>query len=208
MNAELIGALVASVYGCCTVFRKKTPLFYKIVFFAMLMCLMSNLYSVLHHFLWLSDETGFHVGRLGMAGMFFFLFSSYYGAIDSLADGKQPSLKKYRVFAAFLALVFFVGSVLAIYALNIDAWAYLMTVPVGFTFYFALKHLIIPDVEMGIIKVMRLYNALVVCLCISMTSGILFSHGSAPAYAADLCTGLLLACCMPAARKGVKKWFI
>lgn len=207
MNAELIGALAASVYGCCTVFRKKTPLFYKIVFFAMLMCLMGNVYSFLYDRLWLPDALDFHVGHLGTFGMFFFLLSSYYGAIDSLADGKQPSLAKYRMTALLLALVFFVGSVIAIYAFDKGVWTYLMAVPVSFTFYFAFKHLIIPDIEMGIIKVMRPYNALIVCLCVSMTLGAIVPQATVPAYIADICTGILLVCCMPTARNGVRKWF-
>lgn len=208
MIAELAGALIASVYGCCTVFRKKTPLFYKIIFLAMLTCLMGNIYTVLYGLLWQQGDTGFHVGYLGYIGMFFFLYSSYYGAIDSLVDGKQPELRRFRIIAGIVAAAFFVGSVLLMYFSEKAFWMYIVVIPMSFTVYFAMKHLIIPDVEMGIIKVMRPYNALIIGLCAGMTLSILSISDSVLETVSSICTGVLLAVCMPAARNGVRKWFI
>jgi len=76
------------------------------------------------------------------------------------------------------------------------------------TVYFAMKHLIIPDVDMGIIKVMRSYNALIICLSICMMTSILSPADSLLEKIMGLCTGVLLALCMPVARNGCKKWFI
>lgn len=208
MIAELIGALAASVYGCCTVFRRKTPLFYRILFFAVLTCLMGNVYTVLYGLLWQPGDTGFHVGYLGYIGMFFFLYSSYYGAIDSLADGKQPALRRYRLAAGIAAGAFFIGSVLLMVFSGKAFWMYLMVIPMGFTAYFAMKHLIIPDVEMGIIQVMRPYNAVIIGLCVSMMLRMISASGSVLETVSGICTGLLLAFCLPVARNGVRKWFI
>ena len=208
MIIELCGALFSSIFGCITIFSKKEPLFYRIIFFAMLSCLMGNVYTVLYNMLWQADGTGFHVGYLGYIGMFLFLHSSYYGAINSLADGGQAEFKKYRIIAAVVASVFFIGSVLMLFSFQKAPWMYIIVIPMGFTLYFAMKLLIIPDVDLGIIKVMRPYNALIVCLCISMILRILSKSGSVLETISSICTGILLAFCIPVAGNGVKKWFI
>lgn len=208
MIVELAGALFATVYGCCTVFRKKTPLFLKIIFFSMLTCLMSNIYTILYNYLWQPSDRGFHVGYLGYVGMFFFLYSSYYGAINGLADGKQPQFRRYRVIAVIVAVAFFMCSVLSMYFSDRNFWMCIVVIPMCFTVYFAVKLLIIPDVEMGIIKVMRPYNGLIIGLCICMMLSILLVSDSMLKTVSSICTGVLLALCMPVARNGVRKWFI
>ncbi len=125
--------------------------------------------------------------------MFFFMYSSYYGAINSLADGKQRKFRRFRVIAGVVAAVFFVGSALMMYFFHKGVWMYIVIVPMGFTLYFAMKLLIIPDVDMGIIKVMRPYNALIVGLCICMILRILSQSGSMLETVSSVCTGLLLA---------------
>ena len=207
MMAEFIGALIASVYGCVTVFRKKTPLFYKIIFFSMLVCFMGNVYTLLYHHLWQMGDTGFHMGYLGYIGMFFFLYSSYYGAFDSIADGKEPEFRRFRMIAGVVAILFFAGSIFFLGVGGKDFWKCLILIPMSFTMYFATKHLIIPDVEMGIIRVMRPYSALIIGLCICMLPNILSIAGWLQTIG-DICAGILLALCMPIARNGVRKWFI
>ena len=208
MIAELIGSLIASVYGACTCFRKKTPLFYKIVFFSTVTCLIGNIYTVLYNHLWQSAEVGFHIGYLGYVGMFFFLHSSYYGALDHLADGGQSEFTRFRVTAGVVAIAFFIGAALLIYFGNKAYWMYIVVIPMSFTVYFAMKHLIIPDVDMGIIRVMRTYNALTIGLCVCMMLRILSTPGSTLETLSSICAGVLLAICLPAARNGVRKWFI
>lgn len=208
MIAELIGSLIASVYGACTCFRKKTPLFYKIVFFSTVTCLIGNIYTVLYNLLWQPAEVGFHIGYLGYVGMFFFLYSSYYGALDHLADGGQPELRRFRVTAGVAAVAFLIGATLLMYFGNQAYWMYIVVIPMSFTVYFATKHLIIPDVDMGIIRVMRTYNALTIGLCVCMMLRILSAPDSALETLSSICAGVLLAICLPAARNGVRKWFI
>jgi len=208
MIAELVGSLIASVYGVCTYFRKKTPLFYKIVFFSVLTCLTGNIYTVLYKVLRQSADVGFHIGYLGYVGMFFFLYSSYYGALDHLADGKQPALRRFRVAAGIAAVAFLIGAALLMYFGNKAYWMYIVVIPMGFTVYFAMKHLIIPDVDMGIIKVMRPYNALTIGLCVCMMLRIISAPDSTLETLSSICAGVLLAIYLPAARNGVRKWFI
>lgn len=208
MIAEIIGALIASVFGICTISKKKTPLFYRIVFFAVLTCLMGNIYTLLFHLLYPQAPNEFHVGYLGYMGMFFFLYSSYYGAINTLADGGQKEFRRFRVLSGAASAVFFVASVLMIAFFQKGLWLMIIVIPMSFTLYFALKLLIIPDVEMGIIRVMRPYNALIVCLCVFMSVRLLAFSGCALETVGSVLTGLTIALCLPAARNGVQKWFI
>ena len=208
MIAELIGALVASFFGVFTVFKKKTPLFYRIVFFAFLTCLMGNIYTALYGWLWPQDQSGFHVGYLGYMGMFFFLYSSYYGAINSLADSGQSDFKRFRIASGLISAAFFLGSFFIIAVFEKGLWLLIVIAPICLTLYFALKLLIIPDVEMGIIKVMQPYNASILALCIFMLVRFSSPANSAPETAGSICSALLTAISLPAARNGVKKWFI
>lgn len=84
---RLAGATAAFIFGLCTAFRPKTPLYYKIIFFGMASCFLGSCYEALAQLLRPSAAEGFHVGYFGYIGLFFFLYSSYYGAINSLADG-------------------------------------------------------------------------------------------------------------------------
>ncbi len=208
MIAELIGALTASVFGIFTIFKKRTPLFYRIVFFAFLTCLVGNIYTSLYGWLWPQDQGGFHVGYLGYMGMFFFLYSSYYGAINSLADGGQSDFKHYRITSCLVSAAFFIVSVIMIAILGKGFWLLIVIAPICLTLYFALKLLIIPDVEMGIIKVMRPYNALILALCIFMLMRLSSPADSVPETVGSICSALLIAISLPAARNGVQKWFI
>lgn len=208
MISILIGAFAASLYGGYTAFRKKMPLFYKILFFAMLTGFMGAVYTVLFALLWPEEGGGFHVGYLGWTGMFFFLFSSYYGAIDSLADDGSAAFCRFRRAAGALAIVFFSISILMIVYFEKGLWLVLLLIPMSCTFYFAVKHLVIPDVEMGIIKVMRPYNAAIIGLCICMM--LYFFAKISPEVQGGLgfFCGIFLVVCLPVARSGVRKWFI
>ena len=208
MRILLLGAIIASAYGGYTAIRHKAPLFYTILCLAMISCLMGCVYSVLYDVLWISGDTGFHVGYLGFAGMFFFLFSSYYGAIDSLADGGEPALRTYRILAGGVALVHFAVSVCGVALLHKGWWLLVLIVPMSGTLYFAVKHLLIPDVEMGIIRVLRPYNALICVLCIGMMLFVLTERISGLYTACSVVCAVLLMVSMIAARNGVRKWYI
>lgn len=202
------GALVAVIFGIFTAFRKRTPLFYKILFFSMVTCLMGAVYSMLYDFLWTRSYFGFHVGYLGFVGMFFFLYSAYYGAYDSIADGKETFTRKYRVTASILAVCCFLVSLFLVKLFMKGMWMLCLHIPMSLTFYFAVKHLIIPDVEMGIIKVMRSFNAVIIMLCLVMTVYFYaFPHTQLKTIS-GIGTGILLAVSLPVARNGVRKWFI
>ena len=163
---RLAGAFAALIFGLCTAFRPKTPLFYKIIFFGAASCFLGSCYETLALLLRPSAVQGFHIGWLGYVGLYFFLFSSYYGAINSLADSGDREFRKYCLAAGTIA-----AGVLAL-GLSGAFWRWeqpiltgLFALPVTMAAYFSAKLLLMPDVELGIIAAMRPFNALVLALC-------------------------------------------
>ena len=203
------GAAAALAFGLCTAFRPKTPLYYKIIFFGMASGFLGSCYEALAGFIDPSAAEGFHVGWLGHIGLFFFLYSSYYGAINSLADGDGKEFRAYRLAAgAGAALVCAVGLCGAWLGPGQPVLAAPFTFPAAMAAYFAGKLLIMPDVELGITAAMRPFNALVLLLCLVRVTEFCWDIGGAAGWTLAAVDALLLAAALPAARMGVRKWFI
>ncbi len=120
----------------------------------------------------LSGETitdTFQVGILGIAGAFSFFFSSNYGQIDSLVDDGSRLFSKYRIIAfigpmciaALFIPVLFSPARLA-FRIGCGFTAFLIAIAC----YYHVKHLFIPDVDYGVVRCLRTYNALALCLAV------------------------------------------
>jgi hypothetical protein len=153
----------------------------------------------------------FQVGSLGVMGAFSFFFSSNYGQIDSLVDGGDRGFMKYRVIALIGPLC--VVSMLIPILLSPTGRAFkissaVVCCAVGTACYFHVKHLMIPDVDYGVVRCLRGYNALAIALSVlSMWELISLAWGSKILFilsGVGLC-GVSLAL-VPAMDKGVKKW--
>ena len=207
---RLAVAALAVIWGMTACVRRKQPLFYKILLFGCASYLLGALFEACWVLVYRSPPQGFHIGYLGYMGAYFFLLSAYFGAIDRLADGGERVYRPYRLGALLAPLAV---AALCGWSVVRAGWAaclplLLPAIPVGLTLYFAVKHLILPDVDMGIIRVMRPYNACVILLCLCQLLG------QAPLLHAGLRGGtlvlscLLLAALLPLAELGVRKWFI
>lgn len=207
---KLAGATAALLYGLCTAFRKRTPLYYKIIFFAMASCFLGMGYCGLAQLLWPQGLQGFHVGYFGSLGMYFFLYSSYYGAINSLADDGTRRFHCYRVVALLVAAFTAAAAGAGIWLMGTGQrlLSTLVLIPVVATVYFSVKHLIFPDVEMGIIAAMRPFNAMVSVLCLLQAADLCLSAEGTGAWLRTVCTAVLLMLCLPVAHRGVQRWFM
>lgn len=204
----LAGAIAAAAYALVTLRRDRMPLFYEIVAYALGAYALGTLYTCLRA----SGIAGVAatdtplVGYLGNAGAFFFLFSSYYGAMDSLADERGREMRPRKAAALALALALLVaggGALLAVRRLVAAA----EMVPVAMTSYFALKHLLSPDVEMGLVEALRPYNAAVLACCVIQPL-VLAGLGGAPGLVISLVGAALLVAVPVLAHRGVLRWFI
>lgn len=210
IGLQLTVSLAAVVYGMIACARRKQPLFFKILLYGLVSYLVGTLFVACYSLVYKMPPTGFHVGYFGHVGAYFFLLSSYYGAMDRLADGGEDKYRVYRrgaIIAPLIPLGMLLYSIVKIgFGLNLPF--ILLTVPMGLTLYFALKHLILPDVELGIIRVMRSYNICVILFCIFeiLSQFPLFSQVLRDVALAVSCIFLLAL--LPLAEKGVRKWFI
>ena len=153
----------------------------------------------------------FQMGILGVMGAFSFFFSANYGQIDSLVDGGEKTFRKYRLIAligpayvvSMLVPILFSPATMA-FKIN----CVLVETMIAAASYFHVKHLIIPDVDYGVVRCLRGYNALAIALSVlSMWELISLAWGSKILFilsGVGLC-GVSLAL-VPAMDKGVKKW--
>lgn len=231
---SLIGAaaLISTIFGLVQGTKRGIPLFFRIVTYGFACYAMGTLYDILRTALvssgalpalalkqlsaadpgavmpLVTGQAGFSIGLIGYAGAFFFLFSSYVGALDTLADGREPKLRPYRLGAlAAPVLIVLEGALLLPGARDAMAPMALALIPVAGTSYFAAKHLVLPDIEMGIIRVMRPYNACVLAICILQPVVLLAAAGGIMHAAACLTTAAAVLAALPLARIGVAKWF-
>lgn len=204
----LAGAVVAAAYALVTLRRDRLPLFYEIVSYALGAYALGTLYACLRASGVAGEVTSDSslIGYLGHAGAFFFLFSSYYGAMDSLADERGREMRPRRAAAFALALALLVAGGGTLLALGRPLAAAAMA-PVASTSYFALKHLISPDVEMGLVEALRPYNAAVLACCLAQPL-VLADLGGAAGVLASLLGAALLVCVPVLARRGVRRWFM
>lgn len=209
-SLRLTAALLAVCLGGLSCARRKQPLFFKILLFASASYFLGALFESGWMLVYGSAPEGFHVGELGYMGMWFFLFSSYFGAIDRLADGGERQYRPYRVaaLAGPAAVLGLTGWSLARWGATACLPLLLLAVPMSLTLYFALKLLILPDVEMGIIRVMRPCNLCVILLGLCQSAALLPGVSGRAEMLAGALLSVLLAAMPPVAELGVRKWFM
>lgn len=156
----------------------------------------------------------FQLGFIGMIGSFMFFFSANYGAIDSLVDSSinKGVLNKTIPFiapiiAVVLYLVFFIFSDVS---LMWRIFGGVLTLIIGLSTYFNLKHLLSPDIDKGVVTCLRPYNLLaliyaasVLVECIGLSSG-----NIVVAFVAGLISSISIVLVVPLINRGMKKWLI
>ena len=208
--------LAAGIWGAVISFGKRSALFLQIVACGLGCMALGNVFALSLQ-LTAGEETlrtissGFHIGLLGYFGLFAFLFSASFGQIDGLGDDKSKELRKYRLIALAAPAV---TAVILIFML-ITGINWQMQIVYGVLFlpailasYYNLKHLIIPDVEDGILAAIRKYNLLVLILTVLiMVSFVLKLTGEIIAYSiANILAGLGALAVLWFAKQGTERW--
>jgi len=214
MNLYLfLCALAGSVYGIVRILGRKKALYLRMVTLGVLCMTLSRLYQVVFLLTQGSLREGFHVGVLGTVGSFMFLFSANFGQMDSLVDDGTARFRRVRLLS-FAAPAF----ILALYLVFLLPGSRLeprivqgvVTLFIMQCAYFSFKHLIIYDVDLGIIQCLRGYNALVLAYCVlSMLEMIGLTRNVRPLYyAACALIGVFAVVLLPILKKGAEKWTI
>ena len=218
MTAEVIANLIvlsssfiAFLYGTFSILIKKMPLYLKMVVLAMACMVISRGYILLQYLVKGEEPDVFHVGMLGLMGCFLFLFSANYGMIDGLVDDGSIEFLKIRVLS-WIAPAVAVGAFILLCSFdNIDSKLVTYSVVMFFVALasrYHFKHLIFPDVEYGVVRAIRGYNAVALLLCVSTTILVLSDlNGFTYVYfGAGITMGIECIILIPLLKKEAIKW--
>ena len=168
----LAGSLFGFLYGTFTILIRKKPLYLKMVVLAMACMTISRGYILLQHLVGRSEPEIFHVGMLGLLGCFLFFFSANFGMIDGLADDGSKEFMKVRVISWLAPIVLVAGFIIfcdfsKLDSKHISYCVVMLFIALASRYHF--KHLIFPDIDYGVVRAIRGYNAVALLLCMSTT---------------------------------------
>lgn len=155
-------AFAALIYGATEFIKPKKALYGKMITLAMLCIVFSRLSNIVRIMTQGNLYDSFQLGFLGGIGSFLFFFSSNFGTIDTMADDGSREYLKYRLIGLIAPVVticvyfvlFWLGDVSVLWKVQ----GVMLMVCVAPCSYYHLKHLILPDVDFGIVKSLRPYN--------------------------------------------------
>lgn len=209
-----ICAFIGFIYGMIKFFKPRKAVYAQMIALAVGCVAFGRLYQVVRLLTGGDMTSGFQLGVFGVIGSLLFLFSANFGAMDSLADDKSRSLIKYRLIsfvapvAALVLYILFVG--LTDLPRSVKIASALVTVFVMQASYFHLKHLIFPDVDLGIIKCLKPYNLLaLIYTFLCMAEMVVIGLGDEIGILiVGVLIGAILIGVIISAERGIKKWTI
>ena len=209
--AILLCASAGFVFGAVRYLKPRRPLYASMIVLGLGCMMLGRLYQCV--LLWTGSGLmeQFQIGILGTAGAFSFFLSANYGQIDSLVDDGGPDFLRFRAIAwaaPVLVAALYVPVAASQADFSVKIGCGIAAVLIAAAGYFHLKHLMIPDVDYGVVRCQRGFNALGLCmgLC-NMLELIALCHGLVWLFIA--CGGLLCAVCLaivPLMDRGVRKW--
>lgn len=212
--ALTVCAAIGFGYGLFRFFRSKSALYIRMIVFAVGCAMLGRLFETL--LLLVSGQIGggFHVGMLGVAGSFLFLFSANFGQMDSLVDDGSKQFLKTRIIAlaapvAILAVWCFLVKENGFSQATIAQGA--ESILIAQAAYFHLKHLIINDVDYGLIRSIRSYNLVALIYAfLCMTEMAIKSFNLPSVFPIIICVlqCIVMLALIPVLERGVKKWTI
>jgi len=204
---------IAFAYGVIKLFRPKVALFKQLVVCAIGCMMLGRIYDLLFIIVDKQLSPVFNVGMLGITGGFLFLSSASFGQMDGLVDNRDKSLAKYRLIS-LIAPIYMAG-VYVYVILKLSILSEILFLATGYfvlglSSYYSLKHIIIPDVEFGIIDSIRGYSVVALILAVLYSIQIVadkFSHQTL-----RIVIAILMSICyiiiIPVLERGSKKWTI
>ena len=199
-------------YGLFRFFRDESALYVRMIIFSIGSAMLGRLFETLQYLVNGQIETGFQVGMLGTVGCFMFLFSANYGQMDSIVDDHSKQFRKTRIISLAAPLVTIAFWLVIVAAKGFNSTTIILGIETLFiaqAAYFHLKHLIIKDIEYGLIKSIRGYNLIALIYALLCMLEMLVKSFALP----DFCIiivyilqCLVMLAFVPILERGVKKW--
>lgn len=199
-------------YGLYRLFWNKRALYVRMVIFGVGSAMVGRLYETVALFAFGKLPYGFNIGMLGIVGSFLFFFSANYGQMDSLVDDGSKAFRKVRIIAlaapAAVAALFLLFLQYQSYGADIAAFV-LEVLVIAQASYYHLKHIIIDDVDFGVVKSIRGYNFLglayaLLCMFEMLMGVVEFPDAVWVVWTVLMCLVTLLI--VPVLERGVTKW--
>ncbi len=210
--AMTLCALFSFSYGLARFFRKRKALYTRMIVFGIGCAMMGRLFETLNLFAFGEIPSGFHIGMLGIIGSFLFFFTANYGQMDSLVDDGSAQFRKVRLIALIAPVCIWALFGVYVHFAGFYAGAVvraIVTAVIALASYYHLKHLIIKDVDYGIIRSIRKYNLLALFYALLCMLEMIFHaapFGAVWLIVTDLLICAVLLVFIPVLEIGVKKW--
>ena len=205
-------AFVGFVYGFIKFFKPKKAGYAQMITLAVGSVAFGRLYQVVRLLTGGEIVDRFQLGILGIIGSLLFLFSANFGLMDSIVDDGSKQFLKYRFIPlaapAVCAALYFIFICFADVSGFAKITGAFITIFVMLASYYHLKHLIIPDVDFGIINCLKAYNLLALLysfFCVAEMIAVSRGLEIITAIVGVIMGGLLIATVFSVER-GIKKW--
>ncbi len=208
--AMAVCALVGMTLGGLYYLAPRKPLYASMIVLGVGCIVLARTYQFARLLTGLDIIDIFQLGVFGIIGTFAFFFSANFGQIDSLVDDGSKEFFRYRLIAwcgPVAVLIMYLIAAQNCYFAEKIAYG-LVALSVGAASYYHIKHILIPDVDYGVVHCLRKYNSLALfygLLC--MLEIIFVEHRIAMAV---LIVGILQCITsimiVPVMDKGVKLW--
>ena len=206
-----ICACAGLAYGLTATYRRKQPMYFRLMIFPIACQVFLRAFYIVTLLCYGELPDGFNIGFLGFAAFLLFLYLPNVGAIDNLLDEDDRGYARYKLLALILPAAELALAVFALFydevALDLRISFAVLLLLAGLAGYFNLKHLLIPDVEGGIIGALRRSNALCIVLeLLTLAEVGLCCLGTWSPIAVQAPLGILYIVFLPLLNKETKKW--
>ena len=209
----LVCSLIGSIYGFYQFFRPKKAVYLQLIASGVGCILFARLFQFIHLAAKGDLRDGFHVGMLGIIASFLFFLTANYGQMDGLVDDRTKAFRRIRIrslFLPFLILLLYGWFFFTVKNTELRVVIGVVACFIMLCTYYNYKHVIIYDVELGIVKPLRFYNNLVIAYAVlTMLEFIGLYAEITPLYIVA-CAGIGIAALLllPVLKGGVDQWTI